>query len=123
MDETIEAFKISHMNCLHHNLLLNVDQFLYSHFQMKPGIYDCEICGNRYKTAYSWKKHTDAHKGIFKKTCHLCQKGFRDGYSLQQHLASHSEIREFKCKICERDYRYKRDYVCHMRKKHEQTIY
>ena len=57
----------------------------------------CEICGDRFLSSSSMKKHMDIHKGVKNFTCTKCEKTFHRKDKLEFHMASHTGIRPHKC--------------------------
>ncbi|ODM87353.1 putative zinc finger protein, partial [Orchesella cincta] len=66
--------------------------------------YQCNICGNRYRTKANFKNHLSCKTGIKLFNCDKCESSFNSLSHLKYHLRGHLGLRPFRCKICSRDF-------------------
>ncbi|XP_073835667.1 uncharacterized protein [Musca autumnalis] len=93
--------------------LSNSSSFKY-HMQLHSDEtpYECEICGERFKTRNAHDGHRATHDP--KNTCELCGKVYRQPSSLRLHMLSHTGEKPFKCDICGKCLTQKSGYKKHM---------
>lgn len=66
--------------------------------------YDCDVCGQNFKTRRTLQTHMKRHKDLQIK-CRLCDKTFPNSKLVLTHLRTHPEYEPLSCEFCGKTFR------------------
>ncbi|CAH0546320.1 unnamed protein product [Brassicogethes aeneus] len=128
-----------------------VKEEIEKHIKTHEEIYNCKVCEEKFKTAYSYATHVIIHSDdktfkcpsctytTLKRTgllihinyvhlkkflyvCIKCGKGFNDAVLFKEHDNEHLGLRPFICIVCNKDFAYSRYLHTHQVRNHKVTI-
>ncbi|XP_021927128.1 zinc finger protein 26-like isoform X2 [Zootermopsis nevadensis] len=82
-------------------------QSLQEHCQTEHegrGCFSCLLCGKRFMTKLSYRRHMDIHGGKKGAVCDMCGKTFSRPDYLQKHYMTHTGDRPYHCAVCPRQF-------------------
>lgn len=74
--------------------------------------YDCDECGQNFKTRRTLHTHMKRHKDLQIK-CRLCDKTFPNSKLVLNHLRTHPEYEPLSCEFCGKTFREERHLESH----------
>ncbi|CAG9098099.1 unnamed protein product [Plutella xylostella] len=78
-------------------------------------VYQCELCGNIYKTRSILETHLKSHTGVKLYSCSVCPKRFTRAAHKIVHMRAHMGIKPYICEICGRSSTKRQDLIRHLR--------
>lgn len=83
----------------------------------------CTTCSKTFSTMQSYRRHCNAHVGIYRYRCQFCNKGFSCTKDMKQHLTGHTNMNYFKCTECNETFRYDKHLKEHGRLVHNHAMW
>eukprot|EP00111_Clytia_hemisphaerica_P019547 TCONS_00057627-protein len=79
-------------------------------------LYECKICGKKYKDKNVFKIHFQRHGKTFQ--CKECGKILRSQSTLKNHAYTHQKVKPYKCRFCDKTFAYSNGRNYHIKTHH-----
>jgi len=90
----------------------------HDYSKKESGPIKCELCGNKFSSIYTLKRHMAMHNKQRPFKCKLCSKSFTQKVVLKEHILMHTGEKRFVCNICDKNFQQNNHLKYHMLSAH-----